>query len=79
MGSLLAILLGRLGDGLGDQQVAEGGGLNLGVVQPFGHRRYLRQVLPGQRVFMLDITDNHRVICLREKATPGCPGVNGAT
>lgn len=67
MGSLLAILLGRLGDGLGDQQFAEGSRLNLSILHIFGHRRYLRKVLPGQCVFLLDIADDYQVVCLQEK------------
>lgn len=72
MGSLLAILLGGLGDGLGDQQFAEGTRLNLGIVQIFGHRRYLREVLPGQCVFLLDITDNYHIVCLEVKTAGIC-------
>lgn len=72
MGNLLAILLGRLGDGLGDQQIAEGSRLNLSIVQIFGHRRYLREVLPGQCVFLLDIADNYHIVCLQVKTACVC-------
>lgn len=72
MGSLLAILLGRLGDGLGDQQVAECSRLYLSVVQTFSHRRNLGEVVPSQCVFLLDITDDYHIICLQVKTADIC-------
>lgn len=68
----VAILLGLLGDGFGDQKVAEGSRLNLSVVQTFGHRRDLGEVLPGQCVFLFDVTDNYHIVCLQVKTAAIC-------
>lgn len=57
MGSVLMTLIGFCSDGLSDQQVAVDISLQVHIMKVFGHYWDLREVFPGQSVFVLDGTD----------------------